>query len=188
MNASLINDRLSLSLFSLTSLIYRSLSQQKGAKGFLKGVATGVTGLILRPVVGVVDTVNDISEAVRNTASDDNEEEVVTVTTTTITDKDGNTLSSSTSTTTATFSANDNKNKHKDKDTTTTTVNKDNTTTTVTTTNHIRRRAMCRSRPPRYFDETGLLTLYDRRRSLGQLILYSINEGAFYGYVQSWRA
>ena len=39
------------------------------ASGFVKGIGKGVTGLVLKPVVGVVDLVTDTAEGIKNTAT-----------------------------------------------------------------------------------------------------------------------
>jgi len=44
-------------------------AQREGGIGFVKGIGKGVTGVFLKPVVGVVDTVTNITEGIKNTTT-----------------------------------------------------------------------------------------------------------------------
>lgn len=43
-------------------------AQKDGAVGFFKGVAQGITGVVVKPVTGVIDFASKTTEGLKNTA------------------------------------------------------------------------------------------------------------------------
>jgi vacuolar protein sorting-associated protein 13A/C len=58
-------------IHGITGIIAQPIkgAQQEGGIGFVKGIGKGVTGAFLKPVVGMVDTVTNITEGIKNTTT-----------------------------------------------------------------------------------------------------------------------